>query len=184
MRRLESRARSHARPPVEWLNYQHLLYFYTVAKEAASRAAAAHAALAQLTLSGQIRKLEEASTRSSSSARAPSGAHRDGTGCLRLTRRRSSRSAATSPRRCADGHRTARRLSIGVADVVPKLITHRLLEVALALPNPVQIVCHEGKSERLIADLAVHGYDLVITDAPLPPHLNVKAYNHRSASVP
>jgi LysR family transcriptional activator of nhaA len=76
------------------------------------------------------------------------------------------------------------KLAVGVADVVPKLITHRLLEVALALPEPVQIVCHEGKTDRLLADLAVHGYDLVITDAPLPPHLNVKAYNHPLGECP
>jgi LysR family transcriptional activator of nhaA len=76
------------------------------------------------------------------------------------------------------------RLVVGVADVVPKLITARLLEIALTLPDPVQITCLEGKSDRLLADLAVHGLDLVITDAPLPPHLSVKAYNHPLGETP
>jgi LysR family transcriptional activator of nhaA len=70
------------------------------------------------------------------------------------------------------------KLAIGVADVVPKLITHRLLEIALELPEPVQLVWHEGKTERLLAYLALHVHDLVITDAPLPPHASIKAYNH------
>mgnify|MGYP003541779512 FL=1 len=76
------------------------------------------------------------------------------------------------------------RLVVGVADVVPKLITARLLEIALTLPEPVQIACLEGKSEALLADLAVHRFDLVIADAPLPPHLNVKAYNHPLGETP
>jgi hypothetical protein len=43
---------------MEWLNYHHLLYFYTVAKEGRVSRAAKVLRLAQPTLSGQIRKLE------------------------------------------------------------------------------------------------------------------------------
>ena len=45
---------------MDWLNYHHLLYFYTVAKEGSVSRAATVLRLAQPTLSGQIRKLEEA----------------------------------------------------------------------------------------------------------------------------
>ena len=43
---------------MEWLNYHHLLYFYTVAKEGSVSRASMVLRLAQPTLSGQIRKLE------------------------------------------------------------------------------------------------------------------------------
>jgi LysR family transcriptional activator of nhaA len=164
---------------MDWLNYHHLLYFYTVAKEGSVSRAATALRLAQPTLSGQIRKLEEAFDEK---LFARAGRHLVLTEMGRVVYRYADeifgigRELAETLR----GHPGGRpsRLSIGIADVVPKLITHRLLEVALELPEPVHLVCHEGKSERLLADLAVHTYELVITDAPLPPNSSVKAYNH------
>jgi LysR family transcriptional activator of nhaA len=70
------------------------------------------------------------------------------------------------------------RLVVGIADVVPKLICRRLLEAALALPEPVQLVVREGKTDDLLMALGAQAYDLVIADAPLGPHIRVKAYNH------
>jgi LysR family transcriptional activator of nhaA len=61
---------------------------------------------------------------------------------------------------------------------VPKLVAYRLLEPALRLPEPVRIVCREDKAERLLADLAVHDLDIVLTDAPASPSVKVRAYNH------
>lgn len=164
---------------MDWLNYHHLLYFYTVAKEGSVSRAAKSLRLAQPTLSGQIRKLEQAFDEK---LFARSGRHLVLTEMGRVVFRYSEEifgigRELTEVLRGGPGERPTR-LSIGVADVVPKLITHRLLEIALEVPEPVQLVCHEGKSERLLADLAIHEYDMVITDAPLPPHLNVKAYNH------
>jgi LysR family transcriptional activator of nhaA len=164
---------------LDWLNYHHLLYFYTVAKEGSVSRAAKTLRLAQPTLSGQIRKLEEAFDER---LFARAGRHLVLTEMGRVAYRYADEifgigRELTETLRGRPAGRPAR-LLVGVADVVPKLITHRLLETALELPEPVQLVCHEGKTERLLADLAVHAYDLVITDAPLPPHLSVKAYNH------
>jgi LysR family transcriptional activator of nhaA len=78
-------------------------------------------------------------------------------------------------------HRPTRRplrLAVGIDDVVPKEIAHRFLEPALALKQPVRIVCREGTLERLVADLAVHEIDLVLSDAPITPSLHVRAYSH------
>ena len=44
---------------MDWLNYHHLLYFHTVAREGSVTRASKLLRLAQPTLSGQIRKLEE-----------------------------------------------------------------------------------------------------------------------------
>jgi LysR family transcriptional activator of nhaA len=70
------------------------------------------------------------------------------------------------------------RLLVGIADVVPKLLCHRLLQTALELDEPVQLVLHEGKTEDLLKALGVQEYDMVLTDAPLGPQVRVKAFNH------
>lgn len=67
---------------------------------------------------------------------------------------------------------------VGIADVVPKLIACRLLQPALGLPEQVRIVCHEDKLENLLADLAIHKLDMVLADSPMPPSMNVRAFNH------
>ena len=71
-----------------------------------------------------------------------------------------------------------RRLSVGIADVVPKLIAYRLLEPALTLPEPTKLVCRDDRPERLLAGLALHEYDVVLTDAPLGAGATVRAYSH------
>ena len=70
------------------------------------------------------------------------------------------------------------RLVVGVTDVLPKLVAYRLLEPALHGPNPVRLVCWEGKLDRLLAELAVHGLDVGLADAPAPPIPQIRAYSH------
>jgi DNA-binding transcriptional LysR family regulator len=45
---------------MEWLNYHHLLYFWTVAREGGISKAAEKLRLSQPTISAQVRMLEEA----------------------------------------------------------------------------------------------------------------------------
>jgi LysR family transcriptional activator of nhaA len=66
----------------------------------------------------------------------------------------------------------------GVADVVPKLVVHRLIAASRLLEDGNQIVVREGKQDELLAALAAQSFDLVISDAPLPPHVKVRAFNH------
>ena len=68
--------------------------------------------------------------------------------------------------------------SVGVADAVPKVVAYRLLEPAVRLPEPLHIVCREGKLASLLADLAVHRLDIVLADSPMPAAVNVKGFNH------
>ena len=68
---------------------------------------------------------------------------------------------------------------VGVADAVSKTIAYRLIEPATRLPTPVRIVCRESKLDSLLAELAGHRLDLVLADAPIPPSVSVRAYNHR-----
>ena len=69
---------------------------------------------------------------------------------------------------------------VGIADVVPKSIAYRLLAPALDLPEFVHMVCKEDKFEQLLGELAIHRLDMVITERPMPPGIDVKGYSHRS----
>jgi LysR family transcriptional activator of nhaA len=70
------------------------------------------------------------------------------------------------------------RFFVGIPDALPKLITYRLLEPALCLPEPIQLTCHEGKFDDLLLELASHRFDVVLSDSPLGPTVKVRAYNH------
>jgi LysR family transcriptional activator of nhaA len=69
-------------------------------------------------------------------------------------------------------------LTVGVANAVPKLIVHRLLQPALAGGQPVHLQCREDSTESLLAELATHALDVVISDVPAPPHVRVKVFGH------
>ncbi len=164
---------------MEWLNYHHLLYFYTVAREGSVTRASEVLRLAQPTLSGQIRKLEESldeklfvrEGRSLALTDVGQVVYRYADEIFSLGREMMDALRGRPTRRPA-------RLLVGVADVVPKLVCHRLLRIALELDDPVQLVLHEGKTNDLMAALALQEYDMVLTDAPLGPPVRVKAYNH------
>ncbi len=164
---------------MEWLNYHHLLYFYTVAREGSVTKAAETLRLAQPTLSGQIRKLEESLDEQ---LFVRDGRRLALTETGKLVYRYADEIFSTG-REMMDalrGRPTNRpsKLIVGIADAVPKLVAYRLFDVALQLEEPVQLVLHEGKTDALIAELAQQTYDMVLTDVPLRGQVRVKAYNH------
>ena len=164
---------------MEWLNYHHLLYFYTVAREGSVTKASEVLRLAQPTLSGQIRKLEESLDEK---LFVREGRNLALTDVGRMVYRYADEifSLGREMQDALRGRPSNRpaRLLIGISDAVPKLVCHRLLRTALDLEEPVELVLHEGKTNDLLASLAVQEYDMVLTDAPLGPPVRVKAFNH------
>jgi len=164
---------------MSWLNYHHLLYFWMAAREGSITRACRQLHLTQPTVSGQIRALEK-----KLKLRLFERAGRS----IRLT------DAGQMVYRYADeifsigreleeslvGQPAGRplRLVVGVADALPKLMVHRLLEPALKLDREVRITCIDGEPDRLIARLALHEIDLVVSDFPANPQLGVKTFNH------
>jgi len=67
---------------------------------------------------------------------------------------------------------------VGIADVVPKAIAWLLLAPSMDLPEPMRIVCREGKFDALLGELAIHKLDVVLADSPLPPNMDVRGYSH------
>ncbi len=164
---------------MEWLNYHHLLYFWTVVEKGSLTAAAQELHLSPPTVSVQIRRLEQALDE-------------------KLLERAGRRLVLTEVGgvvyRFADeifslgrelldtlkGRPTGRplRLEVGVADVLPKLVAQRLIEPALRLPERVHVVCREASPEQLLAALSAQELDVVLTDAPVGPGFKVKAHSH------
>jgi LysR family transcriptional activator of nhaA len=70
------------------------------------------------------------------------------------------------------------RVTVGVTDVMPKLVAYQLIEPALKLKEPYRIICREGTNSELLAALAVHDIDVMLSDAPMDPAVNVRAFNH------
>lgn len=67
---------------------------------------------------------------------------------------------------------------VGIADNVSKSVAYRLVEPALALTDPIRLICREGRLSALLADLAIHRLDLIIADRVMPTNLNVRGYSH------
>jgi LysR family transcriptional activator of nhaA len=164
---------------MNWLNYHHLLYFWMAAREGSITKACRQLHLTQPTVSGQIRALEK-----KLKMRLFERAGRS----IRLT------DAGQTVYRYADeifslgreleealvGQPAGRplRLVVGVADSLPKLMVHRLLGPALKLGQDVRLNCIDGEPDRLLARLALHEIDIVVSDHPANPQLGVKTFNH------
>lgn len=164
---------------MDWLNYHHLLYFWTVAKEGSIAQAAPRMRLAQATISEQLKQLE---LQLGEPLFRKVGRQRELTPIGHVVFRYADEIFALG-RELVDtvkGRPTGRppRLAVGVVNAVPKLVVRTLLEPAFAMQPTPRIVVREDRPERLLADLSMHALDLVITDAPVPPGAPVRAFNH------
>jgi LysR family transcriptional activator of nhaA len=163
---------------MDWINYHHLLYFWVVAREGSIARACARLSLRQPTISSQIRALEHTTGHKLF--------HRSGRNLvLTETGRTVFRYADqifTLGRELTDVLRGTsahpRRILAGITDGIPKLIAYRLLQPALALGDPVRLICRESAPERLFAELMTHALDLVLADAPVGPEVKIRAFNH------
>lgn len=164
---------------MEWLNYHHLLYFYTVAREGGLAPAARVLNLAHPTISSQIHLLEDAL---GEKLFRRTGRRLEMTEMGQVVYRYAEEIFGLGQEMLdvVRGRATGRpvKVLVGVADALPKLVVHRLLEPARRLPEPVVLVVHEDKSDRLLGDLSMHALDVVLADAPLGPGTSVKAFNH------
>jgi LysR family transcriptional activator of nhaA len=163
----------------DWINYHHLLYFWVVAREGGLVAAGKALRLSHPTLSAQIHALEVQLGEKLFTKVGRKLALTD-TGRVVF---RYAEEIFTLGREMVDtvkGRSAGQplRLDVGIANVVPKLVVQRILQPALSLPESVRLVCYEQSYEKLLADLALHTLDIVISDAPVPAGSNVRGFNH------
>jgi len=164
---------------VEWLNYHHLFYFWTVVRLGSITRASEELRLTQATVSAQLKSLEQSL---GEKLFRKSGRHLAPTETGNLVFRYADEifSLGQEMLGTLKGRPEGRlaRLTVGVADVMPKLVACHLIEPALKLKDPYRIICREGTNEELLPALARHDVDVVLTDAPIDPAFNVKAFNH------
>lgn len=164
---------------MEWLNYHHLLYFWTVAREGGLAPAGKVLRLSQSAISGQIQRLEESLGHELFERR---GRKLEMTETGRVVFRYAEQIFGLGRemldvvrQRSAD---RPLRLVVGISDVVPKLLVRQLLAPALQQEQRLALVCQEDRFERLLGSLANHVLDVVIADAAVPPDTETKLFNH------
>ena len=163
------------------MNFKHLHYFWRVAKAGGVARASEQLHLTPQTISEQIGLLEDAV---GTPLFAKKGRNLELTDAGRLALGYAQDIFALgseleeSLRNYPAGGRPVE-FRVGVAEAVSKTIAYRLIEPATRLPTAMRLVCRESKLDSLLAELAAHRLDLVISDAPIPPSVSVRAYNHR-----
>lgn len=150
-----------------WLNYQHLHYFWVVARAPSLTAAARQLRLAPSTISTQIKTLE-------------------GVLGQALFQRKGRKLVLTEHGRVVlayaddifalgeeliDAARSrlnplhVHRFRVGIANNLPKLVAHHLMIPASRVEGyPVHLVCLQGKEDALVAQIVGHHLDIVLTD--------------------
>jgi LysR family transcriptional activator of nhaA len=164
---------------MNWLNYHHLLYFWTVVREGSVSKAAEKLRLSQPTISAQVRMLEQAlgqklfikKGRTQLLSDVGRTVYRYADEIFGIGREMMETLEGRSPGR-------AMPLTVGIANAVPKLVAYRLLRPAIHQPDPVRLVCWEDDPEQLIAKLGTYTLDVVIANAPAPAYLPIKVFNH------
>jgi LysR family transcriptional activator of nhaA len=161
------------------LNYQHLRYFWMVARYGSIARAAEQLHLTPQSISGQLsefaqtlgvelfrrvgRRLELTDT-GERVLRYAEDIFSTGDALLEAVKDQEAAQMVT--------------FRIGVSDAVSKAVACRLVAPALSLAEPTRLICREGRLAALLADMAVHKLDLIIADRPMPSHLSVRGYSH------
>lgn len=164
---------------MDWLNYHHLLYFYTVAREGSMSRASEVLQLAQPTLSSQIAKLER-SIGEQLFRRVGRRLEMTETGRTVYNYAEEIFSLGQELLQTLQGRPRDRplRFVVGIADVVPKMIVYRLLQPVYSLLEPVHLICWEGASADMVNQLMSHQIDLVLSDEPARPAVKTRIFNH------
>jgi LysR family transcriptional activator of nhaA len=167
------------------MNFKHLHYFWVTAKAGGIMRAGEQLHTTPQTLSGQIKLLEDWLGRK---LFRKSGRKLELTEDGRLALGYADQIFALGAEleaavRQARGGQQVLDFRVGVADSVAKSVAYRLLEPALSVPEPVRLICSEGKFPELLSQLALHRLDLVIADEPMSKRMSIKAFNHPLGST-
>ena len=168
---------------MEWINYHHLLYFWMVAREGSIAGACKELHLAQPTISGQLRALEQ-NLGEKLFSRVGRRLVLTETGHLVFQYAEEIFSLGRELSDVLKGRPRGRplRLAVGISDLIPKLIAYRILQPAFSLKETVQLICYEDQPDQLLLELSRHRLDLVLTHTAATSTLPVRVFNHRLGS--
>ena len=164
---------------MEFLNYHHLRYFWSVATEGGLTRAAAKLHVSQPTISAQIQALEgvlgEKLFRRSGRKLVLTDA-----GQHVLAYANEIFSLGEDLLHSMKQRPTSRplRLNIGVSDALPKLVAYQIIRPVFSLDQQVQVSCREASTADMLIDLAAYRLDLVLADEPAPRGVSLHVFNH------
>lgn len=160
------------------LNYNHLYYFWTVAREGTIARAAEMLHLMPQTISGQLSEFES---------------RLDTKLFTRCGRRLILSDTGRLVYDYADNifrlgneltdvlkrgmQNSGQQLTIGLVNVVSPLVTYRVIQPAFELDN-ISVNCRSGNIEQLLTELSLHRLDMLLSDSPLNANGNIRAFNH------
>jgi LysR family transcriptional activator of nhaA len=164
---------------MEFLNYHHLRYFWSVAKEGGLTRAAAKLHVSQPTISAQIQALEgvlgdKLFRRSGRNlVLTDAGQHV-------LAYANEIFSLGEDLLHSIKQRPTSRplRLNIGVSDALPKLVAYQIIGPVFRLAQRVQVSCREASTADMLIDLAAYRLDLVLADEPASSGVSPHVFNH------
>ena len=159
-------------------NHRHLYYFWVVAKEGSMSRAAERLGMAVQTVSAQVRELErDLGCQLLRPAGRGLALTEAGQVALQQAEQIFQLSQALPELVLATVQAPSVRLAVGIADGLPKLEVRRLLQPVLGVAN-LRLVCDDGEMADLLADLVLHKLDVVLTDHPAPPNMQLKVHSH------
>jgi len=167
------------------INYKQLYYFWNVEKYGGVTRAAEQLYLTPQTISGQVSELK-ASLGTALFDRVGKRLKLTSAGQLAFSHADEIFQIGKELEALMHGHQDESDLifRVGISDVIPKSIAYRLLAPAIKIPEPVKLICLEGKLEILFADIAIHKIDLIVSDRPLPTELGIKGFSHLLGESP
>ncbi len=162
------------------VNYKHLHYFWMVAKEGGIARASERLHITPQTISGQITLLE---SHFGADLFSKVGRNIELTETGRLVLKFADEIFSLGSELEQMMHHLPedrpQQFRVGVVDVVPKSIAHKILLPVLKLSDSIRIVCREADLDTLLAELAVHRLDLVLADRPIPSTVSTRGFSHK-----
>ena len=161
------------------INLKHLRYFWAVASHGSITKASQALHLTPQTISGQLRDLEE-SIGEKLFGREGRNLVLTETGRMVFSYADEMFQLGIELQDVLDGQTFGIKITVkfGVAMIVPKLLAYRVLEPVLQMNESTNLICHEAPLVDLLADMSIHKLDAVLSDCPINPSLNIRAYNH------
>ena len=161
------------------LNYKHLRYFYMIAREGSIVKAAEMLHVSPQTISGQLSVFEEY-LGVALFDRKGKRLVKNGTGKLVYSYAEDIFALGSELQQSVKAKDPNQQFvfTVGVVEVIPKILASNILEKSFQLDGPIKLVCREGDFDALLAELALNKLDLILSDRPLTPGTPIKAYNH------
>lgn len=165
---------------MEFLNFHHLRYFWTVARKGGVHKAAEALGVSQPSISAQLKVLEEA-LGEKLFRRSGRSLVLTETGQIALSYADeifSTGRELVNAMKQRPGNRLLR-FNVGVTDSLSKLMAFEILKPAFHFTEPTQVICREAELTPLIHQLQAHRLDLVLSDEPATSGLKTRVFNHR-----